>query len=209
MKLEDLKKESTVTIRACKGLDFIEFTSKVVDTAENKISIEPIMNQGKAVSFDSKSIIYIVTIIDEQKAYVYHGTTITYERTDNGYVHVITSDEDVKPINRRHFYRVFIGLDGTMKSGRNDTTYEVLVKDISANGIGIICDKSLDFPTGCKVRVIFRDGETATNFKLKCIVVRRCDIENGMVLLGCQLPEVSDSIEKYVAQKQRRIQLST
>lgn len=212
MKITELPVGSSMNVRSSRGLDYVDFETRIVKVLpeENAVLVDAITKNGKPLSFQSSNIVNVVSVVskDEEKVYPYHNTEITYhkEKDENHemkYYHRIETVEDVEPANRRKYYRVFLGLEGIMQGGEHRRTYEVTVRDVSVGGLAVMCPPEVDLSTGTRVRVTFLDNQLGKEFRLRCVVVRKTALSPTKVVYGCALPQISNAIGQYVAEKQR------
>ncbi len=185
-----------------------EFSSVILKIfpEQGRIILAPVDVNGKTVHFSHSGIEHTITITNKTKVYEYANVKLKEIRTKSKkyrYALSVECEDDVNPVNRRNFFRVFLGVEGTLETGVTRRSQEVIIKDISANGLGVICPKQVNFPTGTDVQVTFLDEMTGESFDLGCTIVRKVKNDENTVVYGCQLPEVSDSMEKFVALRQR------
>jgi len=173
---------------------------------QGRVILAPVEVNGRTVHFSHSGIEHTITITNKTKVYEYANVKLTEIRTKSKkfrYALSVECEDDVKPVNRRNFFRVFLGVEGVLETGVTRRSQEVIIKDISANGLGVICPKQINFPIGTEVQVTFLDEMTDESFDLECTIVRKVKNDENTVVYGCQLPEVSDSMEKFVALRQR------
>ncbi len=211
MFIYELPEGSEVIIRCSLGLTYAEYKSQIVkvDLEEKNILIDAIKINEKVVGFQAANIINVVTVVNPQdkKVYIYRETEIDVVRdmTDRNLVyHRISSAESVEATNRRNNFRVFLGLDGVLQAGTNKRTYDVIVKDISANGFGILCSMDVKLREGQSVHLVFTDPEDDTRFSLNGTIVHAIAVDANTMHYGCMLPREYDSIRRYAADKQRK-----
>lgn len=208
MKLVEFDRGSEIIISSAKRHSRHDFNTAIISakTEKNIVFVKPVLVGGKRVRFSDPEIKHVVTVNAGSKVYTYHDIKLREVRvssTKNKYVLCIESEEDVAAVNRRNFFRVYLGVSGTLLTKMNCRQQEVVVKDISANGLGVICPKTMRLSIGTRVFVNFVDGLTQEEFKVDCMIVR-CEKHNEeSILYGCQLPESNDEMEKFVALKQR------
>lgn len=206
MKLAEFPKGTKITICSTKNNSYYEYQTEIIASNRNVIAAKPVVVDGKVVRFSSETARHVVNVNEKRKAYVFQQVKLSMRRLSmkrNQFVICIQSDEDVRAVNRRDFFRVFLGVDGMMKSGKTTRTQEVMVKDVSAGGLGVMCPATVHVPLQSSVTVTFVDELTGEKFVLECVVVRREAQREQMVLYGCQLPKPSDEMEKFVALRQR------
>lgn len=208
MKLTEFKIGAEVTIASTKNKRHHEFETEIISirSRQNLVFVKPVMINGRMVRFSDPDISHVVTVTAGSKVYAYRDVTIkeVQSRSDEKkFALCIHSEESVEPVNRREFFRVFLGVSGMIQAGVGTRTQEVVIKDVSANGIGVICPDTLRISIGTSVYVDFIDELTEEEFKLNCVVVRCVRHDEKHVVYGCQLPESSDDMERFVALKQR------
>ena len=202
---------SEVIIRCSLGLTYAEYKSQLVkiDSEEKYVLIDPIKIEDKVVGFNAPNIINVVTVVnpEDKKVYVFRENTIDVVRDGaerKMIYHRIASEESVDATNRRNNFRVFLGLDGVIQVGTNKRTHDVVVKDISANGFGILTAMEVKLREGQEIHLVFTDPEDDTRFSLRGTVVHAIAVDANTMHYGCSLPKEYDSIRRYAAEKQRK-----
>lgn len=208
MKLTEFEKGTGLVLISTKRYNRHEFDSEIIMTNpdEDTVLAKPVLVNGRMVRFSDPEINHTVTVIEGSKVYTYPDVSIREVETSSRrikYALCIESDEDAEPVNRRNFFRVYLGVGGILQTSVNHRVQEVVIKDISASGLGVICARTLRIPVGTNVYVTFVDELTGEEFKVDCTVVRCVKNDEETVIYGCELPESSDSMEKLVALKQR------
>lgn len=207
MKITELPMGSQVTVRSGLGTDFLDFESKIIknNPKEDAVFLEPIRQNNRTLDFSSGRLINTASVVSDRddKAYVYHNVKIDYvHEEDQGYHRIITPD-DVEAVNRRKYFRMYLGTDGVMQGGSHKKTYNITVKDISVNGFAVVCSIDADLDLGARTRISFTDRELRRDFRIRGLIVRKTEIDPTTVIYGCKLPYESDAIGKYIAMKQR------
>lgn len=210
MKITELPIGSRVIVRSSLGMDFLDFESEIlrVSNEENAVYLQPIKEENRPLDFSSGRIINTVSIVseDDDKAYVYRDLMIDYVHDEENAelkFHRILSNEDVEAENRRKYFRMYLGEDGVMQVGPHRSPIDVTIKDISVNGIGVVCSSNAQFDLGSRARINFTDSELGQDFHIRGSVVRRNELDPTTMILGCKFPYESDAIGKYIAMKQR------
>ena len=208
MRLADFDEGTEMTICSQKEHSHYEYDTKIIRTkrSEGIIIAEIVVSKGKEVHYMEPGTEHMVTVNAGSKVYVYRDVKVVDIKSltqEYKFAICVRSMADVEAVNRRNFFRVFLGVDGTLEAGINKKTAEVMIKDISANGLGVICTKKLKFPIGMQVVVTFVDELTSEKFEIECEIVRCVQNDPFSVIYGCQLPKVSESMQKIVALKQR------
>ncbi len=211
MFIYELPEGCEVIIRCSLGLTYAEYKSQIVkvDLDDKYILMEAIKINEKVVGFNAPNIINVVTVVNpvDKKVYVYRETTIDVVRdaVDRDVIyHRISTEESVDATNRRSNFRVFLGLDGIVQVGTNKRTHDVIVKDISANGFGILTSMDAKFREGQGIHLVFTDPEDDTRFSLRGTIVHAIAVDANTMHYGCVLPKEYDSIRRYATDKQRK-----
>lgn len=209
MYINDMPPGSTVSLEAIVGLKTLAFDTvveKSVDVPMPGVYVAPIMKDDKIIGFQGDGITCRATIIhDEEKVpYQWKNVKVVSMKTQDGnFCHAIYSEDDVKKVNRRTNYRVWLGFHGQARIGMAKEVIDVTVKDISCTGISFICPQEVEVKMGAMVHLNFSDPGNGINFVISALVVRREELERGNALYGCKLSKESQMIERYVNQKQR------
>lgn len=206
MYLYEVDKESKIQILVGIGMQVLEFDSKVMDIVQGGILAEPVMKDDKILGFRTKGLVIRLLVVNQtdQKVYEFNNVSIQNIKTaQEELFHRITGRFPGKAVNRRNGCRVWLGLDGVAQIGMNKTAYDVVIRDISINGIAFVCQESIQVEMGTVVHLTFFDDVTETRFSIGAIVVRREEAEQYKVIYGCKLNQESAAISKYVNEKQR------
>lgn len=206
MYLYEIDKESKIQILVNIGMQVLEFESQVLDITQGGILAEPVMKDDKILGFSTKGLIIRLLIINQsdQKVYEFNNVAIQNIKTpEEQLFHKIICRFPGKTVNRRNGCRVWLGIDGVAQIGTNKTPYDVMVKDISVNGISFVCPGNIQVEMGTIVHLAFFDDSTQTNFSLGAIVVRSEEMDQYKIVYGCKLNQESNAISKYVNEKQR------
>lgn len=219
MYINEMAVGSEVSIHVFRGKEKVDLVSEVVDIDPQLknmlakkarfIPVKAIEKEGKVVSFP-ENLHYHTIISCEGSPLIWYELSIRYIQhpsTGEKY-HLIFSEKEGKVHNRRENYRLYMGCSGTAQVGDSKKTTEVLIKDISAQGVGFVmsAQDSKDISIGDKVHLKFRDGVEYNNtmFDLVTNVVRIDDMDNeNRCLVGCMQDKYSDTINKYILGKQR------
>lgn len=206
MRIDQVKAQVSVTIVAQLGKNVIELSSKVAKVYASCVYIEPIKQDDKMLGFGGKGLKVSMIIANpkEGKAYRFSNIKIRNVKTSEGELfHEVTCPTEAKLVNRRGACRVWLGEAGTVSVGLAGKPINVVVKDISVSGIAFICDKDADVHNDDIVRVSFTDSTANTKFTLGAVIVRSEELARSQKLYGCKLKQESNTITKFVNEKQR------
>ena len=176
------------------------------------VLVEPITKEDKVIGFPSSGVEYTVSYVDKdsKKAYEWHGAIVKQVSFADGTKnHIFISEKNVKELNRRERYRLWLGCDGILQMGLSQKSLRVIIKDISATGVSFLIedkqavDGSMIPKMSTIISLSFSDAETNTKFKLNASVVRIEENEDGRMLFGCRLMQESAAIAKFINTKQR------
>lgn len=172
-----------------------------------------IEKNGKYVGFhtESSASSIIVSSVVDQKPYQWKDARIITAVFKKQVYHLIMSNQDVRECNRRGSFRQWVGSQGTLKIGLAPGSRDVLVKDLSTSGIGLIVDPLPDRSTpkiGDVVLINFTDNIGGSgssrefSFNLKATVCRTAEETRGRTILGCKFAGSNESVSAYINMKQ-------
>lgn len=206
MLITDVSVGAGVTIVVGIGLQTMEFTSRVAQSFDTCVYLEPILQNEKMLGFGTKGLVLTMIVTDEEngRAWQFSNIKVRNIKTAEGELyHEVSCRTEAKAINRRGACRVWIGEPGVATVGLTGTAFDVTVKDISISGIAFICSKDVEIPDGSVVHLSFTDAETKAHFSLSALIVRSADMERSRMIYGCKFNQESSAIAKYVNEKQR------
>ncbi|MCR4998999.1 MAG: PilZ domain-containing protein [Lachnospiraceae bacterium] len=125
---------------------------------------------------------------------------------DAGDVHVVMCPISETFVNRRKFFRLWVGVAGTATTtGLVEFAQEtVTIRDVSAGGVGFFCRRGFPADVGDTLVVTFADTSSKKSFwfSLTCVVVRAQGADRGDKVLGCRLLHEHEEVHDYVHKKQ-------
>lgn len=230
MLINEIPPETEITILVHRGLNNVTFTTKTVaiaDETELKLFaqlqkkdpnnfftvVEIIKEEDKVVGFPVGNIQYVLDCIVDSKPYLFSDIQINAIKlpTGNEY-HIIFCRKNMNPYNRRQEFRLWLGIDGIAQLGLNKAARDVIIKDISFNGIGFVTGKDYECNIGDVAHISFSDKMvnrttrevTELKFSLAAKVMQIRDVDEKTKHIGCRIVNKSRSsdIEKYIATKQ-------
>lgn len=220
MLINELEAGTEIQLTCQKNQEIIEFNTRVsiIDDDKEKnllnqlvksqpipfVAVDAIRKDDKIVGFPEGLMIYRIYAVAEEKPHIWSFVNIRLIElpTGNKY-HLIFSDKNVKPINRREAFRLEMNKDCVMQVGVNRKAVDAVIRDISARGIGIRVRADINIHMGDLIHVTFDDERTDTTFRIGAIAIRETDEdENGFKTVGCRLTHPSDKLDKYIASQQ-------
>ena len=219
MYIDEMPVGSEVIIQVYRGKEKAELVSEVVDMdmqlrgllsqKARFIPIKLIEEEGKVVSFP-ENLHYHTIITHGGSPLIWYELSIRYiQHPATGQKwHIILAEKEGKVHNRRENFRLYMGCSGTVQVGDSKKTAEVVIKDISARGVGFVMsvNDSQAISVGDKVHLKFWDGVEYSNtmFDMVTNVVRIDEMDDeNRCLVGCMQDKYSDTINKYILNKQR------
>lgn len=198
-------KGTIANVTAEKDLNLIKQVRKAYQETFFCIA-DPIHEDNMLLNFESEKVsCNMIVILEGDKPYGWNNVKILNLRLPvYGSIHVITTKADAASYNRRQNYRVFIGSEGTVTEDGSEETRSVLVKDVSASGIGLIAKSGETYERGDLITVSFKAPEAEEEFHLKAVVVRKEDMDDGRCNIGCILKSHSDVVARFVYSKQKK-----
>lgn len=175
------------------------------------ILADAIERNGKYVSFrlNDDAELTVFCIIDK-KPYAWSKVKIITAVFKKKTYYLIMSNQNAKETNRRAGFRQWVGHDGNMKLGLEKGSRNVVIKDISTGGIGLILDDNSVAPKiGETVHITYSDKVgTGTglskefNFSLKAAVARVDNSNQRQTILGCRFDKPNETVGQYINMKQ-------
>ena len=211
MRIEELEANQAIKILVNAGNQQLEFSSTVLEAFPRKhlILASPIMRNDKIVAFSGKGIqTHVVVFFPDQKPIVFQNATIQTTRDrDDQLCYMITCLLDSKEFNRRGAFRCYIGIDTHVRIGSHKGALEAIIKDVSSTGFAFAMRGERSLDPGESVHAVLNDyiTETAKNYSFHLIgtVVRSYEMENKMVVYGCQLSSKIVGLDTYLVEKER------
>mgnify|MGYP004604377681 FL=1 len=100
--------------------------------------------------------------------------------------------------NRRKYPRMDLNNTCTIKFKNSDTEYAATMENISANGFAFLAtDKIFTQSKNAEVIITIHDFALPNHNKLEGRIIR-CSDDNGLYIVGCQMPEDNFYILEYV-----------
>ena len=221
MYVNELIPGEKIMIRVEKGTNTLELSTEVIAPPSNvdylniqqqekklhsKIIPVKLITNPKTravISFPEQNIFYKVYAVRDKVPYLWKNIQI--RRFEMSSCHLLVSNENAKPSDRRYHPRISLGLPATARFLNGAGTLPVTVKNLSGGGVALVTDPSTDVGV---IRsdfviqdIVFTDPETQQTLILSAYVVRTTKYTNGKVLFGCKLNSKTLEASLYVQQK--------
>ena len=177
MFIDQLIEGCELRLTACFGAKTAEFTSKVAGiyypNDRNEISDFLEKNQirfskyvvsemftfnGRPLNFDNDEIVCNLMGIQDSKPYEWMEVKVYRINLGKyGPAHLIVSDNDVQPFNRRNSFRVSVTNDCYIKFRNEEALNKATIRDVSSVGIGISVPKYIFAEPGDNILITFSD----------------------------------------------------
>ncbi|MBP5332242.1 MAG: PilZ domain-containing protein, partial [Lachnospiraceae bacterium] len=164
-----------------------DFDTTLISIVGDCLLCEPILHEGKAVSFNVPGLKTEMSVFDPNAGKIYCWRKLEIKL---GYYRKKTLCQLIYPqcepveINRRANYRQYIGIPGKVVYFRS-APQDIIVRDVSNNGVGFLSDKKGEYTVGKMVNVSFNDEEGRYKFDLRCQIVPERELDNGRFEYGC------------------------
>ena len=210
MFLTDILPETPLTIYINYDKQILEFSTVAVRSVTGGLLVEPITQNNLMINFVEKyNILYQLTFVNDEDNRLYKWNKITIKAVKDAKgqsYHMLISELEGHPYNRRESFRVPLDLEGIARFGPNRMTHKITVKNISAGGIGFECKNNVEIQEEMLVHLSFEDPVLHTNFKVDCQAVRKLAVEDSEnTYYGCKFLKESMAINNYVQRKQQRL----
>lgn len=226
MLINQINAGEKIHIRVEKGTSTMEFTTEAIQLTSEvdilaiqqqehklhaKILPVKLITDGKAtpgkppvaINFPEGNIIYKISVVRDKTPYVWRRITI--RRLNKAPFHILVSNEDAEPAERRLHRRIALGISGTARFLGSIGTLPITVKNISGGGIAILIEADADpgivKPGSLIQDVTFEDPETEDEFKLSAFVLRVTKYTSGRTQFACKLNSKTAEVSNYVNHK--------
>ena len=195
---------SALTIKVKRDDAVADFDTTLIDIVGDCLLCEPIMHEGKAVNFKAPGLKTEMSLFDVNAGKLYcwkePDIKLGYYRKKTLCQLIYLTSEPIE-INRRANYRQYVGIPGKVVYFRSPPK-DIIIRDVSNNGIGFLSEKKGEYKVGKMVNVSFVDEDGRYKFDLRCQIVRERELENGRFEYGCFVPNPPYMLGSYVAYKQ-------
>lgn len=177
MFIEGLSAGSEVSLTARFGLKTVTLVSKVAGIyfPEDKKEISDFLEKmklrfskyivvelftfnGRPLSFDNADITCNIMGVHASKPYEWTEVKVFRINLGKyGSAHIVITDKDIQPFNRRGSFRVLLGNECYIRLKKEEYLHKAEIRDISSAGVGIIVPKSILMEPGDDVLITFTD----------------------------------------------------
>ena len=221
MYVNELNPGEKIVIRVEKGTNTLELSTEVIAAPSNleylniqqqekklhtKIIPVKLITNPKTravISFPEQNIFYKVFVVRDKVPYLWKNIQI--RRFEMSSCHLLVSNENSIPTDRRYHPRIPLGLPATARFLNGAGTLPVTIKNLSGGGIALVTDPNTDpgmVKTDFVIQdIVFTDPETQQTVIMSAYVVRTTKYPNGKVLFGCKLNSKTLEVSLYVQQK--------
>lgn len=216
MKISDLSVGQAITILVIIGEQKLEFPSSVVQTNPRKklAYLSPAMKDGKILNFNGNGILTSLLVqLPDSKPLVFRNVTLNTMKKDDGtFCYGMQCLSEGVELNRRGSFRCQIDINTILRIGRDRTTYDIILRDVSTTGFSFaFCNSDASCEVGSSVQTILNDYLEETcekfSFQLHGTIVRSMELDNGRIVYGCKTITPIHGLDQYIAKKERlRIQ---
>lgn len=230
MKINALEVGTIVTINATDFEKSIRMESEVLSVSDEDKTfvteavkgmhkeafciLDLITEENIPINFISVRVKCIMTALINEKPYSWEDVKILKLKLPQaGSCHIVLCDNDVDTFNRRGEYRQWLGYDALCKFGDSKVAKDVLLRDLSPSGVGLLCSTELPVELGLKVNIQFHEefkssvsGEYVSKlYTINAVIVRYVSTNNNKLLVGCKLDKEYEEITKLIFSKQGKL----
>ena len=178
------------------GKDSVTFNTEAVlgqlsKDKQHLLYCLPIMIEGKLVRLSDCQIKACVLNKGDHRRYLFNidkATHVTNSRTD-GYLTVLSSSEDAKPLNYRRAVRLPCDVPAVLSIEGRVSDIQCRTYDISTCGFAVLIPKDENPIAGLPVTVSFYVEEFGWKFTLDAVIARVQEVSSEVVLVGCDLTD--------------------
>jgi len=224
MNIKDIVVGTPITLHVKVGIKTIDLPVKVsklsrteqqqIDTYMQRQGISGVVldvykKDNQILSLSNKDYQITASVIKEAKHHSFEVDEVNTVRlsSSSAYYIVRFKQDEAGSSNRRESFRVDVMAKGRMTNIATKVTSDIIVKDLSAEGAGLVVGDMVETAVGQRYTVRFT-AESEERFEFNVKVVRIADLGKGKKLLGCLQTTKSRSMERYLAKLQLRIRES-
>lgn len=229
MFINEIEEGTVVTIRAEKEGHAMTFVSKTMGVSEKDfgflevvgkkiiipyfVIIEQVLYEKQPINFIGEGIVSECMAVVKESPYKWPNVKVArLQLPEEGWVHVIFTNEDVRSFNRRSEFRVPLDCRATVKLGGTTSFKDAILKDISPHGFGFVIDSEQAIEVGDKVELQFRESETVSKsgdsisilYSTNGTVVRVVKMDEKRNLIGCRVGYMNSDISRFIINKQAK-----
>lgn len=192
MGIEDINPGMKATIRLTENPDHVfhgevlkQYSNQIILSLEEKISLR-----------NSKSCSIQITV--GNVLYCWDNASIHVDKTTSDFVVEITGSPNI--LNRRKYPRADLSNFCNITVKNTGETFQGRMENISANGFAFLCDAPFFADSkGTDILLNILSFDLPDQAALEGHIIRSSDDE-GMYIVGCQMPEDNMAIKDYVEQ---------
>ncbi len=200
MTFADLNQGDQVTLTVYAGEEQMVFKSTILNIVDNCVVIEPILVEGAILNFLKDMKIEFMAVHSGETPIFWKSVKVEVKLFHDRNVHVISSGLPGVKLNRRNYFRVYIGKNVKMNGGK-DGPMNVMLKDISGSGFAVMLDKKSTLELHKKISVEYSDQSLQKYFELSGRPIRT-EVTDSYNVYGCVLDRHNPDLDSYLNQKQ-------
>lgn len=206
MKIGEIPINSTIQIRVMKGEKKFECLAIVVATRDDGLFLTPIKHEGQIIDFSSPKIQILVFYVNtNRQAFGWSGCRIKKDTYQGKLCHLLTTRRDSVRVNRRGEPRIRTDMNAILRTISDDKEREIVVKNISENGLGFVCVKPIPEREWTPVTIIYEDRMAALRVVMRVNILRGMELPSGLYKYGGVIPQPDEEWTKYVRRKLEKI----
>ena len=196
MKLNELAVDSSLQLEFEAGAEKLYLDVQIAQVSKSGLILYPVIIDGKALSFkNNENVINLVYLQREGKPLLWKKVAVSNAVINGRNFVLVRSVLDGVEYNRRNNYRLPLDIKGNI-AGYGD----VLIRDISNNGLGFVISKDSPRCTiGQTVKINF--SARNINYTISVTVARTVE-EETRVLYGCKMTS-TPVIDQFISEEQR------
>lgn len=205
MKLSELKKGQKLTIRCKHNTLLVDVEAYVSDFRGEIVLLQLIRHEGQVVDFSSPNVQLIAIYedgLDMPKAWT--NCRIQRRTVDGKEYHALAAPKASIRVNRRKVPRVILNLPGKLRVTNVPSGLDIIVHDISVNGVGIQTSTKIEEQEFRHLQVYFLDeAHDDEEVRVEARVIWKKELAEGSYFYGCRLTHAEENLAYYVADKLR------
>lgn len=204
MWIYELTEGSPIQIVAKKGNASVQYETQVEFVMDNVVFVEPIRQDGKILNFHGTDLhCSVIYLTDENKPIAWDACNIQVIKLNDKKYHAIYSKRMSRKFNRRDSYRQYLGIKGVVTLALKRGTADVVVKDISEEGVSFVADAKYSVESVGNFELDFEDRDFDQKIHLVGMAIREMKVDETRKVFGAIIKKSNIRLGPYISDKQK------
>jgi hypothetical protein len=196
MELFEVPSESKITITLKQFGQERVFKTRAITSYNNALLVEPIYFAGLPLAVTSSAELRVESAVNGS-VHFFHANSITQVNNWGGIYHLIDGVPSQRPGVQRRGERFKLEMLGKAAVGLGNY-YNVLIHDISFQGISFMLGAGMTCKVGDKVHIRFTPKDALNEIKIDAVVKRLFKTGGDFMAAGCMIEGYNSAVAGYI-----------